>query len=75
MLQISTGMYFDGGPVHETLHRAVFYTNAAALRPDPVDVPFGRLLFASGVAPITAVTIEDMRSAGHPCPRGVRRAP
>lgn len=58
MLQIATGVYFDGGPMHETVHRAVFYTNAAALRPDPVDGPFGRLLFASGVAPITALTVE-----------------
>lgn len=58
MLQIATGMYFDGGPIHETVHRAVFYTNAAALRPDPVQVPFGQLLFSSGIAPVTAVTVE-----------------
>jgi hypothetical protein len=58
MLQIATGMYFDGGPMHETVHRAAFYTNAAALRADPIEVPFGRLLFASGIAPVTALTLE-----------------
>ena len=58
MLQIATGMYFGGRPMYETTHRAVYHSNATTLRPDPIDLPFGRLLFSSELAPISAVTIE-----------------
>jgi hypothetical protein len=58
MLQIATGMYFGGRPMYETTHRGVYHSNATALRSDPVELPFGRLLFSSGLAPISAVTIE-----------------
>ncbi len=58
MLQIATGMYFGDRPMYETTHRGVYHSNATALRPDPVELPFGRLLFSSALAPIAAVTIE-----------------
>lgn len=58
MLQIATGMYFGGRPMYETTHRTVFHSNATTLRSDPVELPFGRLLFSSGFTPISAVTIE-----------------
>lgn len=58
MLQIATGMYFGDRPMYETTHRGVFHSNATALRTDPVELSFGRLLFSSGLAPISAVTFE-----------------
>lgn len=58
MLQIATGMYFGGRPMYETTHRGAYHSNATALRPDPVELPFARLLFSSALAPIAAVTIE-----------------
>jgi hypothetical protein len=58
MLQIATGMYFGGRPMYETTHRGVYHSNATALRSESVELPFGRLLFSSGLAPISALTIE-----------------
>lgn len=58
MLQIATGMYFDDGPLYETTHRGVYYSNATALRADAIELPFGRLLFASGFGAVTPITIE-----------------
>lgn len=60
MLQIASGMYFRDVPLHETLHRDVFFSNAAALRSAAVELAFGRLLFASGTSTITPITIEVM---------------
>jgi hypothetical protein len=60
VLQIVTGMYFrEGVPRHTTVHRAVFYTNSMTLRPDPIDLPVGRLLYdTSHGDKVSAVTIE-----------------
>ncbi len=58
MLQIASGMYFRDVPLHETTHRAMLYTNAWSVSPDPFDLPIGRFLFATATATITPVTIE-----------------
>lgn len=60
MLQIVTGMYFrQGVPLHTTVHRAVFHTNSMTLRPDPIELPVGRLLYdTSHGDKVSAVTIE-----------------
>lgn len=59
MLQISTGMYFrDGVPLNETPHRAAFYTNGSLLDREAIDLPIGRLTFATGIEAVTTVMIE-----------------
>jgi hypothetical protein len=59
VLQIVTGMYFrEGVDVNRTLHRAVFYTNGTTLSSDPVELPVGRLLFATWPVSVGTVTIE-----------------
>lgn len=58
MLQIVTGMYFRDVPLRETKHRGVFYSNATTLHADDVELPIGRFLFTSSIAPVAPVTIE-----------------
>ncbi|HEX2240993.1 MAG TPA: hypothetical protein VHJ82_07640, partial [Actinomycetota bacterium] len=58
MLQIVTGMYFRDVPLRETRHRAVFYTNGTTFHADDVELPIGRFLFSSSIAPVAPVAIE-----------------
>jgi hypothetical protein len=58
MLQIVTGMYFRDVELRETRHRDVFYSNATRLHADDIELPIGRFLFTSPIAPVTPVTIE-----------------
>lgn len=72
MLQIVTGMYFRDVPLRETRHRGVFYTNGTTFHADDVELPIGRFLFSSSIAPVAPVTIEAVerleaeRSDGSP---------
>lgn len=58
MLQIVTGMYFRDVELRETRHRDVFYSNAMRLRADDIELPIGRFLFTSSIAPVGPVTVE-----------------
>lgn len=58
MLQIVTGMYFRDVDLRENRHRDVFYSNAMRLHADEIELPIGRFLFTSSIAPVTPVTIE-----------------
>lgn len=59
MLQIASGKYFRSGvALHETLHRFTVYTNGFRIDRAPVELPIASLRFATGVAPITPVTVE-----------------
>jgi hypothetical protein len=58
MLQIVTGMYFRDVELRETKHRGVFYSNGTTLHADDIELPIGRFLFSSSIAPVTPVTIE-----------------
>lgn len=46
MLQISTGVYFDGD-CYETLHRAVYFTNLSRGTADDLSLPVGELQFST----------------------------
>lgn len=59
MLQIATGMYFPpGAALHETTHRTTVYTNGFRIDRDPVTLPFATLLFSTGIAAFTPVSLE-----------------
>lgn len=58
MLQIASGRYFRDVEIYETTHRATLYTNSQILAREPVELPIGRFLFATGLTAVTAVTIE-----------------
>lgn len=59
VLQIASGMYFRPGvPVNETLHRATVYTNGFRVGSDPVELPMAGLRFSTGIATVSAVTVE-----------------
>lgn len=58
MLQIVTGMYFRDVPLRQTKHRGVFHSNATTLHADDVELPIGRFLFTSSIAPVAPLTIE-----------------
>lgn len=72
MLQIVTGMYFRDVELHETTHRAVLYTNASAMSRDAIELPIGRLLFATSLSPVTALTIEAIERLEAVRPDGSR---
>lgn len=58
MLQISTGKFFKH-EAHETLRRAIYYTNYRSLREtDTIETPVGTLQPATGVHGLGAVTCE-----------------
>ncbi len=58
MLQIVTGMYFRDVPLRENRLRDVFYSNATMLHADDIELPIGRFLFTSSIAPVAPLTIE-----------------
>ncbi|WP_165068163.1 hypothetical protein [Marisediminicola senii] len=60
VLQISTGMYFDGGTVWETSHRRVFHTNLLRGRADDIDLPVGTLQFASRGEAVAITAVDRL---------------
>ena len=74
MLQIATGLYFGDAPLHETVQRATYYTNAQTYAREPVNLPDGRLLVDTvHDGPVTAVSLEVLERQPKERPDGTPR--
>lgn len=58
MLQISSGIYFDGDDNYETTHRRVAYSNAIRVSAEDIELPIGTLRFTNGRGGVQALVIE-----------------